>query len=143
MSDLNKAMIIGRLGQDPDIKYLPSGAAVVNISVATGEKWKDKETGDKNERTEWHRVTAYGRLAEIIGAHLTKGSQVYIEGRLQTRKWQAQDGTDRYSTEIVASQMQMLGGKGDGRQRPAAQGRAQPKPLENDSEEGFDSEIPF
>lgn len=143
MSDLNKAMIIGRLGSDPEVRYMPSGAAVANIRVATGEKWKDKQTGEPKEKTEWHRVSAFGRLAEIIGEHLTKGSQVYIEGRLQTRKWQDKDGSDRYSTEIVADRMQMLGGKGNGGQGSAPQGRAHSRPPESDSTEGFDDEIPF
>ena len=109
---LNKVMIIGNLGQDPDVKFLPSGDAVCNISVATDESYKTKE-GQKVEKTEWHNVTMFGKLAEISGEYLRKGSKVYIEGKLETRKWQAQDGTDRYSTDIKAFQMQMLDSKGN------------------------------
>ncbi|MGH1438570.1 MAG: single-stranded DNA-binding protein [Cellvibrionaceae bacterium] len=108
---INKAILVGTLGQDPEVRYLPSGGAVTNISIATNESWKDKQTGQQQERTEWHRIVFFNRLAEIAGEYLKKGSQVYIEGKLQTRKWQAQDGTDRYSTEIVANEMQMLGGR--------------------------------
>lgn len=111
---VNKAIIVGTLGQDPEVKYMPSGGAVCNISLATNESWKDKRSGEMQERTEWHRVVMFNRLAEITGEYLRKGSQVYIEGRLQTRKWQGQDGTDRYTTEIVASEMQMLGGRSGG-----------------------------
>lgn len=115
-NDVNKAIILGRLGKDPEIRYSSSGAAIANFTVATGESWKNKETGEKEERTEWHRVTAFGKLAEIIGEYLKKGSQVYIEGRLQTRKWQDQNGSDRYTTEIVLSGfdgvLKMLGGGG-------------------------------
>jgi len=113
---INKVIIVGNCGQDPETKYLPSGNAVTNISVATTESWTDKQSGQKQEKTEWHRITFFNRLAEISGEYLRKGSQVYIEGRLQTRKWQAQDGTDRYSTDIIASEMQMLGGRQDGAQ---------------------------
>lgn len=118
---INKVILVGNLGQDPDVKYAASGAAVTNISVATSESWKDKNTGQQQERTEWHRVVFFGKLAEIAGEYLRKGSQVYIEGQLRTRKWQGQDGTDRYTTEIVADSMQMLGGKQDGNQAPAKQ----------------------
>ena len=111
---INKVILVGTLGRDPETKYLPSGGAVTNVSIATSEGWKDKNTGEKQEKTEWHRVVFFNRLAEIAGQYLRKGQQTYIEGRLQTRKWQAQDGTDRYSTEIVASEMQMLGGPRDG-----------------------------
>ena len=113
MSDLNRVMIIGRLGADPETKYTASGAAITNLSVATSERWKDKQTGENQERTEWHRVAFFGRLAEIAGEYLHKGSQVFIEGRLQTDKWQDKDGNDRYTTKIVGSGMNMLGGKGD------------------------------
>src|SRR5690606_12831858 len=109
---INKVILVGNVGQDPEVKYMPSGGAVTNISVATSESWKDKNTGQPQERTEWHRVVFFGKLAEIAGEYLRKGSQVYIEGALRTRKWQAQDGTDRYSTEIVVDitgTMQMLG----------------------------------
>lgn len=110
---INKVILIGNIGQDPEVKYMPSGGAVTNVSVATSETWKDKNTGQPQERTEWHRVVFFNRLGEIAGEYLKKGSKVYIEGSLRTRKWQAQDGTDRYTTEIVASEMQMLDGRGD------------------------------
>ena len=109
---VNKVTIVGNLGQDPEVKYMPSGGAVTNISVATSESWKDKQTGQPQERTEWHRIVFFNRLAEIAGEYLKKGSQVYLEGSLRTRKWQDQSGQDRYTTEIVASEMQMLGSKG-------------------------------
>lgn len=121
---INKVIIVGRLGADPDTRYLPSGAAVTNISVATSEKWKDKQSGEQQERTEWHKVAMFNKLAEIAGEYLKKGSQVYIEGSLQTRKWQGQDGQDRYTTEIKAHQMQMLdsrGGDPGGQQKPQQQ----------------------
>ena len=111
---VNKVVLIGRLGKDPEVRYMPSGVAVANITLATSEQWKDKQTGEKQERTEWHRVVFFNRLAEIVGEYLKKGAQIYVEGRLQTRKWQGQDGADRYTTEIVAAEMQMLGGRGDG-----------------------------
>jgi len=110
---INKVILIGNIGQDPEVKYMPSGGAVTNISLATSETWKDKNTGQPQERTEWHRVVFFNRLGEIAGEYLKKGSKVYIEGSLRTRKWQAQDGSDRYSTEIVASEMQMLDGRSD------------------------------
>lgn len=110
---INKVILIGNIGQDPEVKYMPSGGAVTNVSVATSETWKDKNTGQPQERTEWHRVVFFNRLGEIAGEYLKKGSKVYIEGALRTRKWAAQDGTDRYTTEIVASEMQMLDGRGD------------------------------
>lgn len=110
---INKVILIGNVGQDPEVKYMPSGGAVANISVATSETWKDKNTGQPQERTEWHRVVFFNRLGEIAGEYLRKGSKVYIEGSLRTRKWQAQDGTDRYTTEIVANEMQMLDSRGD------------------------------
>lgn len=113
---INKVILIGNLGNDPDVRYTAGGAAVANISVATSESWRDKESGEQQERTEWHRVVFFGRLAEIVSEYLRKGSKVYVEGRLQTRKWQDKDGNDRYSTEIVANEMQMLdsrGGAGD------------------------------
>lgn len=110
---VNKVIIVGNLGNDPETKYMPSGGAVTNISVATSESWKDKTTGQPQERTEWHRVVFFNRLAEVAGEYLRKGSKVYLEGSLRTRKWQAQDGQDRYSTEIVANEMQMLDSRGD------------------------------
>lgn len=109
---VNKVILVGNLGKDPDMKYTANGAAIANITVATSESWNDKQTGEKQEKTEWHRVVFFRRLAEVVGEYLRKGSQVYIEGRLQTRKWQDQSGQDRYTTEIVADEMQMLGGRG-------------------------------
>lgn len=119
MRGVNKAIIVGNLGQDPETRYLQNGDPVTNLSVATSEQWKDKNSGEKKEKTEWHRVVMFKRLAEIAAEYLRKGSQVYIEGKIQTRKWQDKDGNDRYSTEIVASEMQMLGGKGESRPQPA------------------------
>jgi single-strand DNA-binding protein len=112
MASVNKVILVGNLGADPEVRYLPSGDAVANIRLATTDRYKDKASGEMKEATEWHRVSFFGRLAEIVNEYLKKGSSVYIEGRIRTRKWQAQDGTDRYSTEIVAEQMQMLGGRG-------------------------------
>lgn len=111
MSSINKVILIGNLGQDPEVRFMPNGGAVANFTVATQERWKDKQTGEQKEKPEWHRIVAYNRLAEIIGEHLKKGSQVYIDGRLQTRKWQNQQGTDQYTTEIIANEMRMLGRK--------------------------------
>lgn len=111
---VNKAILIGNLGRDPEIRYSPSGAAVANVNIATTDSWKDKQSGEQQERTEWHRVVFFGRLAEVVGEYLKKGSQVYVEGRIQTRKWQDKEGNDRYTTEIVANDMQMLGGRGGG-----------------------------
>jgi single-strand DNA-binding protein len=112
MASVNKVILVGNLGADPEVRYLPSGDAVANIRLATTDRYKEKASGEMKEMTEWHRVSFFGRLAEIVSEYLKKGSSVYIEGRIRTRKWQAQDGTDRYSTEIVADQMQMLGGRG-------------------------------
>jgi single-strand DNA-binding protein len=109
---INKVILVGNLGQDPEVRYTANGAAVANITVATSEQWTDRQSGQKQERTEWHRVVLFGRLGEIAGEYLRKGSQVYLEGKLQTRKWQDQNGQDRYTTEIVANEMQMLGGRG-------------------------------
>jgi single-strand DNA-binding protein len=111
MASVNKVILIGNLGRDPETRYSPDGAAITNVSVATTSQWKDKNTGEKREETEWHRVAFFGRLAEIAGEYLKKGSQVYIEGRLRTRKWQDKDGQDRYTTEVVADVMQMLGSR--------------------------------
>jgi len=108
---VNKVILIGNLGRDPEVRYSPSGSAVTNITLATSESWKDKNSGEKQEKTEWHRVVFFGRLAEIAGEYLKKGSQVFVEGRLQTRKWQDKEGQDRYTTEIVANEMQMLGSR--------------------------------
>lgn len=113
---INKVTIVGNMGQDPDVRYTTGGAAVTNISVATSEQWKDKNTGEDVVKTEWHRIVFFGRLAEIAGEYLKRGSQVYIEGKLQTRKWQDNNGQDRYTTEIVASEMQMLGARQSGGQ---------------------------
>ena len=111
---VNKAILIGNLGADPEIRYTQGGTAVANLRIATSERWKDKQSGEQQERTEWHRVVLFGRLGEIAGEYLKKGSQIYLEGRIQTRKWQSQDGQDHYTTEIVANEMQMLGGRGEG-----------------------------
>jgi len=109
---VNKVILVGHLGADPEVRYMPNGGAVANVTVATTESWKDKSSGEQQEKTEWHRVVFFARLAEIVGEYLKKGSQMYVEGRLQTRKWQDKNGVDRYTTEIVASEMQMLGGRG-------------------------------
>lgn len=119
MASLNKVLLIGNLGRDPETKFLPNGDAVANVTIATTESWKDKGSGERQEKTEWHRVTFYKRLAEIAGQYLKKGSQVYVEGRIETRKWQDKEGKDRYSTEIIASEMKMLGGKGGAASAPA------------------------
>ena len=145
---VNKAIILGSLGQDPEIRYTASGAAVANISIATNEQWKDKESGEMQERTEWHRVVFLGRLAEIVGEYLHKGSQVYIEGRIQTRKWQDKEGNDRYTTEIVANEMQMLGSKSGGTtanfdQTPQHEKSAPAAASEKSSNDDFDDDIPF
>ena len=156
---INKVILVGNLGNDPEVRYTPSGGAVANITVATSESWKDKNTGQKVEKTEWHRVVMFNRLGEIAGEYLKKGSKVYIEGKLQTRKWQDKSGADRYTTEIVAAEMQMLdsragGGAGDF-SRPAAsnqaapqgQGQAQSAPVAQPVGAGdfadFDDDIPF
>ena len=110
---INKVILVGNLGNDPEVRYMPSGGAVTNVSIATSESWKDKQTGQPVDRTEWHRVVFFNRLAEIAGEYLKKGSQIYIEGKLQTRKWQDKDGKDCYTTEIVANELQMLGGRAE------------------------------
>ncbi len=153
---LNKVMLIGNLGADPEVRYTAGGAAVANVRLATADTWRDKDSGETQERTEWHRVVFFGRLAEIVEQYVKKGSQIYIEGRLQTRKWQDKDGNEKYSTEIVASEMQMLGGRGGAgagsggersdssfsaggggsRNDSAPRGQAEP-PME------FDDDIPF
>ena len=143
---INKVILIGHLGQDPEVKYMPSGQAVCNISVATTESWNDKSSGEKIEKTEWHRVVFFRRLAEIAGEYLRKGSQVYVEGRLQTRKWQDQSGSDRYTTEIVANDMQMLGSKGSGAAMIHQEGPSSPEPVQastGSSTDDFDDDIPF
>lgn len=127
---VNKVIIVGNLGQDPESRFLPSGGAVTNVSIATSETWKDKQSGQQQERTEWHRVVFFNRLGEIAGEYLRKGSKVYVEGSLRTRKWQDQSGQDRYSTEIVASEMQMLDSRGDQMGgAPASGGFAQNQPM--------------
>lgn len=141
MSGVNRVIILGRLGQDPEIRYMQDGKAVANISVATSEEWKDKQTGEKQSKTEWHRIVIFGKLAEIAGEYLKKGSQAYFEGKLQTRKWQDQNGQDKYSTEIVANVMQMLG---------SAQGASQDRPQQQQAQQSqsqgfddFDDDIPW
>ena len=126
---VNKVILVGNLGADPETRYTASGAAITNIRIATSESWRDKQTGENQERTEWHRVVFFSRLAEIAGEYLRKGSQVYLEGSLRTRKWQGQDGQDRYTTEIVANEMQMLGARsGEASARPAGGGFRDNKP---------------
>jgi single-strand DNA-binding protein len=128
MASVNKVILVGNLGADPETKYLPSGDAVTNIRIATTDRWKDKASGEMKEATEWHRIAFFGRLAEIAGEYLKKGSQVYVEGRIRTRKWQDKEGQDRYSTEIVADQMQMLGSRsGSGEPRSESPRSAEPK----------------
>ena len=134
MASVNKVILVGNLGADPETKYLPSGDAVTNIRVATTDRWKDKASGEMKEATEWHRIAFFGRLAEIAGEYLKKGSQVYVEGRIRTRKWQDKEGQDRYSTEIVADTMQMLGSRagsgeprGEPRGEPVGQKASEPK----------------
>lgn len=139
MAGVNKVILVGRLGRDPELRYTPSGAAVANFSIATSEEWKDKDTGEKQERTEWHRIVAWRRLGEICGEYLRKGSQVYIEGKLQTRSWEDRDGNKKYTTEINAQVMQMLG--------PAGQeGRAESTDERHPVEEPIsvpEDDIPF
>ena len=146
MASINRATIIGNVGRDPELRYSAAGAAVCNITVATSRNWKDKTSGEKVEETEWHRVVFYDRLAEIAGEYLKKGRPVYVEGRLKTRKWTDKEGVERYTTEIVAENMQMLGGRDDGeRTAPPAQRQA-PKPAPKSSASGFDDmddDIPF
>jgi single-strand DNA-binding protein len=156
---INKVILVGNLGADPDTRYMPSGKAVTNIRIATSESWKDKQTGDMQERTEWHSVVLYDKLGEIAAEYLRKGSQVYIEGSLRTRKWQDKEGKDRYTTEIIGQNMQMLGGRGGGGggggggfggddeqprrapSRPAQSERSAPPPADDGG--GFDDDIPF
>ena len=149
---VNKVILIGNLGQDPEVRYMPNGGAVCNITVATSETWKDKNTGEQQERTEWHRVVMFRRLAEIAGEYLRKGSKVYLEGRLQTRKWQDQNGNDRWTTEIIADEMQMLDSRGGGSadfapRQPAAQSsqqgqQAQPQSSAPPVDNSYDDDIP-
>lgn len=147
---LNRVTLIGNLGADPETRFMPNGGQVTNISLATTKRWKDKTTGEKREATEWHRVNFFNRLAEVVAEYLKKGSQVYVEGEIRTRKWQDNDGNDRYSTEIIADQMQMLGGKGDqgnqgGQSRPQQQRPQQnqaPQPPAGGYDD-FEDDIPF
>jgi single-strand DNA-binding protein len=148
---INKVILVGHLGADPETRALPSGTTVANIRVATSESWKDKQSGDQQERTEWHNVAMFGRLGEIAAEYLRKGSQVYIEGRLRTRKWQDKQGNDRYTTEIIANDMQMLGGRGGGggggggnAEGRASREREQAEPVTTSTEkDDFDDDIPF
>ncbi|MRT01923.1 single-stranded DNA-binding protein [Ewingella americana] len=150
---VNKVILMGNLGQDPEVRYMPNGGAVANITLATSESWRDKATGEQKEKTEWHRVVLFGKLAEVAGEYLKKGSQVYIEGKLNTRKWTDQAGVEKYTTEIhvnVGGTMQMLGGKSDSgkpaqsgaqQSRPAQQ--SQPAQQDNEPPMDFDDDIPF
>ncbi len=157
---INKVILIGNCGQDPEVKYNANGKAITNISIATSETWKDKQTGQQQERTEWHRVVFFNRLAEIAGEYLRKGSKVFVEGSLKTRKWQDQTGQDRYTTEIVANEMQMLDNKGSAHcesnglppqqvSQPSAPspaenlGQGMPHPSKNEFDDKFDDDIPF
>ena len=148
---INKVILVGNLGADPETRYMPSGGAVTNLSIATSESWKDKQSGEQKERTEWHKVAMFNRLAEIAAEYLRKGSQVYIEGKLRTRKWQDRDGNDRYTTEVIADEMQMLGGRGGSAPMggggpgpssngPSSQGGGNSGPPAADE---FDDDIPF
>jgi single-strand DNA-binding protein len=154
---VNKVIIVGNLGNDPDVRFMPNGNAVANFSVATSETWKDKQTGEQKEKTEWHRIVIYQRLAEIAGKYLKKGSKVYLEGKLQTRKWQNQQGQDQYTTEIVVNEMQMLDGRNSNAQNmpqqaqqasqaPQAQQAQQAQQASQAPQEpdiDFDDDIPF
>jgi len=143
---VNKVILVGNCGKDPETRYMPSGGAVTNISIATSESWKDKQSGETKERTEWHNIVFFNRLAEVVDQYIKKGSQIYVEGSLRTRKWQDKQGNDRYTTEIVASEMQMLGGRGGDNAAPA---QSQNQQSSNQPaaapmvEEGFDDDIPF
>ena len=151
---INKVIIVGNLGGDPETRYMPSGSAVTNLTVATNESWKDKQTGEQKDRTEWHKVAMFNRLAEIAAEYLRKGSQVYIEGKLRTRKWQDKNGQDRWTTEIIADEMQMLGGRG-GAGGGGAGGGGGSAPMSSGQDSGppsappqtgpddFDDDIPF
>ena len=154
---INKVILVGNLGADPETRYTASGSAVTNLRLATSESWKDRQTGERQERTEWHRVVMFGRLAEIGAEYLRKGSQVYIEGSLRTNKWQDNQGNDRYTTEIIANEMQMMGGRGgmqadaaydDARGEGSARGpatapAATPAGASSGADQGFDDDIPF
>lgn len=146
MSNLNKVMLIGRIGKDPEVRHMPNGNAVATASLATSEKWTDKASGEKKEATEWHRLTFFERLAEIVSEYVHKGDLIYVEGKLTTRKWQDKDGNDRYTTEVRVNQMQMLGSKREGSEQPqrapaqpAARAPVKPSPSFDD----MDDDIPF
>ena len=150
---INKVILVGNCGKDPETRYMPSGGAVTNVSIATAEGWKDKQTGETKERTEWHNIVFFNRLAEIAGEYLKKGSQIYVEGSLRTRKWQDKEGKDRYTTEIVANEMQMLGSRSGGgndntdysqeRSSSAPSSSAKRESAPAMAEDGFDDDIPF
>jgi len=148
---VNKVILVGNLGKDPETRYTAGGSAVTNVSLATTDAWKDKQSGEQQERTEWHRLVFWGRLAEIAAEYLRKGSQIYVEGRIQTRKWQDKDGQDRWSTEVVCNEMQMLGGRGGGQSTPQdfdSGGSQEPgpsgaSPKKAAAVEDFDDDIPF
>ncbi|MBI1732317.1 MAG: single-stranded DNA-binding protein [Gammaproteobacteria bacterium] len=154
---VNKVILIGNLGNDPEVRYTAGGSAVANVSLATTESWRDKESGEQQEKTEWHRIVFFGRLAEIVAEYLKKGSQIYVEGRLQTRKWQDKEGNDKYTTEIVANEMQMLGSRGGGSGAAAstegggraasapaaAESRGKDKGKSKSDDEFVDDDIPF
>ena len=143
---VNKVILIGNLGKDPEVRYMPNGNAVANITLATSESWKDKTSGEQQEKTEWHRVVMFRRLGEIAGEYLKKGSKVYIEGKLQTRKWQDSSGNDRYTTEIVANEMQMLdsrGGSANFSGEPKSAPATAPAPVAASAGGDFDDDIPF
>lgn len=146
---VNKVILMGRLGQDPEVKYTPNGDAVTNFSLATSEVWKDKTTGQQQERSEWHRCVAWRKVGEIIGEYCRKGDMLYLEGHLQTRKWQDQQGQDRYQTEIVVDDIQLIGGKKEGgqpaqqKQAPANNQRSAPSTQQAPDFDGFDDDIPF
>jgi single-strand DNA-binding protein len=141
---VNKVILVGNLGKDPEVKYMASGDAVCNATLATSDSWKDKQTGEQKERTEWHNLTFYRRLAEIAGEYLKKGSQIYVEGKLQTRKWQDKSGNDRYTTDIIVNEMQMLGSRTGGNARPtASQPSSAPSAPAQPAADDFDDDIPF
>ncbi len=145
---INKVILVGHLGADPEVRHAQSGASIANLKIATSESWKDKLTGEKKEVTEWHRVVLFGRLGEIAGEYLRKGSQVYLEGRLQTRKWQDKEGNDRYSTEVVCNEMQMLSGRNGGDKAPSVSSSQQAKPSTQPQPSGAynnidDDDMPF
>lgn len=141
MSGVNKAIILGNVGNDPEVKYMPNGNAVANLSIATSETWKDKSTSDKQEKTEWHRIVAFGKLAEIIEKYVKKGSKLYIEGKLQTRSWE-QDGQKRYATEVVVSEMQFVDSRSE-TGNTQSQKPQQSQPAQGSSFDNFDEDIPF